>query len=150
MKQFEIIQMEYEREDKFKPIKELFIDYFEQEASKINSDFNYVSCRAYAHFPPNHYEVGEGFFNMVIDCLLKNATYDKTDNLALEIEAFDKNDKLTINADICWGYPYSKTEAEVYEEPVEVTEQTIAIIQEKLPSLVSKLRELIRDNPNGI
>jgi len=138
------------REDKFKPIKELFIDYLEREATKINADFNYVSCRAYANFPPNHYEMGVGFFNMVIDCLLKNANFDKTDNLALEIEVFDKNDNLTINADICWGHPYSKTEAEVFDEPVDVTEQSLTMIKKKLPDLVSKLRELLRDNPNGI
>lgn len=138
------------REDKFKPIEELFIDYFEQEAGKINTDFNYVSCRAYANFPSNDYPSGRGYFSMFMDCLLESADLDQTDNFALGIKVYDKNDNLTINADICWGHPSAELEAEIFDEPVEVTEKTLAFIKEKLPDLVSKLREVIRDNPNGI
>lgn len=137
------------REDKFKPIKELFLNYFEQEAAKINADFDYASCRAYANFPPND-DPQFGLFSMYIDCGLNDVADDKSDNLGLGITAYDHTATLTINADICWGYPSGKIEAEVFEEPVEVTEESLAVIKERLPDLVSKLREVIRDNPKGI
>ena len=137
------------REEKFKPIKKLFIDYFEQEASKINADVSYANCRAYAHFPPNS-EPEFGYFSMYMDCILIRADFDKSDNISLGILAYDHDDKFTINAEICWGEPSGKIEAKVFEEPVEVTEQSLAIIKEKLSDLVSKLRELMRENPDGI
>lgn len=137
------------RINRFKPIENLFIDYFKQEADKISSDFKFVSCNAYTHFPVDE-NVGVGFFSMGLDCMLAEVDDDKTDAIALEIVAFDKENKLRVDVDICWGTPYGKTEAEIFEEPVEVTEESLAMIKEKLPGLVSKLRELIRDNPNGI
>jgi hypothetical protein len=137
------------REAKFKPIEELFIHYLEDEAAKINADFNYARCRAYATYPPSSSPQGVGYFTMFIDCLLIQTGSDKTDNLALGIEVYDKNNKVSINADICWGHPYAKVEDEVFPEPVDATEENLGIVRKRLPELVSKLREMIRDNPNG-
>jgi len=91
-----------------------------------------------------------GYFSLFLDCGLDNVSSDRSDNLALGIEVYDKNDTLTINSEICWGHPSPKIEAEIFEEPVEVNEESLAEIKEKLPDLVLKLREVIRDNPNGI
>jgi hypothetical protein len=137
------------REAIFRPIEELFIPYLEDEAAKINADFNYVRCRVYATHPPSDNPPGVGYFTIFIDCLLTQAGSDKTDNLALGIEVYDKNQKASINGDICWGHPYSRVEDEVFPKPVDVTEENMEILQKRLPELVSKLRELIRDNPNG-
>jgi hypothetical protein len=136
------------REDKFKPIEKLFIDYFDEESSNINADFPYASCKTYANFPPND-EPLFGSFGLYISCILKEVDVNKTDDVSLGILAYDYDNNLTINAEICWGYP-GKIAAELFEVPVEVTEQSLAVIKEKLPDLVSKLREVIRDNPNGI
>lgn len=87
---------------------------------------------------------------MYIDCILKKGGYEGSDNISLGIIAYDHNDKFTINSEICWGDPSGKIEAEIFEEPVEVTEENLMVIKEKLPDLVSKLRELIQDNPNGM
>lgn len=140
-------------ETRFLKIEELFIRYLEDEAEKINADFTYVRCRAYAKYPTSINPQGTqsvDYLNMFMDCLLTEASLEKTDNLALEIEVSEMDNSLSINADICWGYPYGKTEEAIFDGPVEATERNLAIVQERLPSLVSRLRKLIRDNPQGI
>lgn len=89
------------------------------------------------------------YLGMYIDCLLTEAGAEKTDNLALVIAVSDKDNKFSINADICWGHPYARIEDEVFSEPVDATEENLGIVRKRLPELVSKLREIIRDNPNG-
>ena len=78
------------REDKFKTINKFFIGYFEIEANRINTDFKYVSCRAYASFPPND-DSSYGSFGLYLDCILNNADFNKSDNISLGILAYDHN-----------------------------------------------------------
>jgi hypothetical protein len=134
------------RENKFKPIKELFIDYLKEECRKINTEFNYAKCNVETHFPPND-EPRYGSFSMYISCLLDKSEFEGSDNVALGILAYDWDNKFTINADICWGHPSGKLEAEVFAEPAPVNKKSLATIKDKLPDLVSKLRDVIRDNP---
>lgn len=137
------------RDRTFKPIKELFWDYFQEEAKKINADFNFVQCQALVYFPPNSLPEGVSNFTINLGCIFRHAEIDETDLLDLIFSAYDFNGKLTINAEISWGMPYNKTEFELFEEAVPATEENLRRIQEKLPVMFEKFRELIRDNPKG-
>lgn len=137
------------REETFRPIDQMFFEYFGQVADEINKDFEHVTCRAYSNFPPNDYKPGVGNFSMFIDCLIDDVPDDKSDNLALGIKAYDHDSILTIAADICWGHPSSKLEVEIFEKPVLVSDETLAQLKEQLPALVQKLRDAIRKYPNG-
>lgn len=138
------------RNTDYKQIEELFIHYLEGEAVKINARFDYVTCRAYAKASSRGPGEGMHYLGMYMDCLLTDAAAKKADNVALVIQISDLDGKWNINADICWGHPSGKIDAELFAEPVEVTDESLSIVKEKLPELVSKLHELIRDNPKGI
>lgn len=137
------------RENKFKPVKDLFFDYLKQEGDKINEDFANVKCTISANFPPND-EPEYGYFLMYIDCVLENAHSDKADLLTLGISIYDQTKNLEIVTDISWGHPSGKIVDSIFKKPVEVTEEHLNTIKEKLPNLILKLRETIRENPNGI
>lgn len=133
------------REDKFKPIKARFIEYFEQECRKINAEFRHASCNVETHFPPND-EPKYGYFSMHLSCLLHKTEFEGADNLSLHISAYDWDNKFTIDAGIGWGHPSGKIEAEVFEKTVPVNEESLSVIEEELPDLVSKLRQLLLNN----
>jgi hypothetical protein len=136
------------REDKFKPINNLFYGVLEQECNKINADFkNDVFCRIEAHFPPND-EPGWDAFCLNITCLLRRTEFEESDNVTLGIEVSDWNNDLTINADIAWGDPSGKLEYTVFEKPVEATPENLTILKDNLPKIVEKLRQVIRDVTN--
>jgi hypothetical protein len=137
------------RKKHFEPIKELFWDSFQEETKKINTDFDFVNCRALFFFPPDDFPEGVSNFTMYIDCGFLQAGMDGTDFLDLIFSVYDFNKELTINAEISWGMPYNKVELELFDEAVPATEENLKIIEEKLPGMVEKFRELIRDNPKG-
>ncbi len=138
------------REDNFKIFNELFLEYLEQEANNLNVEFENVSCRAYSHFPLNEDPAGIGYFTMFLDCILNGAADYHADNVALGIAAYDNDGRLTVNADVSWGEPSFKMEDSIFEDPVEVTEETLAVVRERMPTLVANLREAIRENPHGM
>ena len=135
------------REDKFKPIRDTFLDYFKREAAKINKDFDYATCNVEVHFPPND-SPEYGNFMMGISCLLKNKEYEGSDNVALGVNVYDWNDRFTLSADVSWGHPSGEFEDEVFENPVEVTAENINIIKKRLPDMVLKLREALTKAQN--
>lgn len=137
------------RASKFKSIEVLFADFLRTEAVRIKEDFDDVMCNVYVHYPPND-EPQYGYFCISLECILNKADLDKTDLVSLAIDIDDHNNKFKINASVSWGNPYARTIEMVFTEPVDATEKNLTIIKEKLPFLVSKFRELIRDNPNGI
>lgn len=133
------------RNDRFKPFEEMFIEYFRQVADGINRDFENVSCRAYSHFPGD-----DGvFFGVYVDCLIDDVSDDRSDNLALWINACDHEGYLTISAEVGWGHPTGAIEAGIFEEPIIVSEQTLAQLQEQLPGLVQTLHKTLRKYPHG-
>ena len=138
------------REDKFKSLEKLFLDYFDREAKRITLDFaDIVNCRAYASFPPNE-EPQFGYFSLYIDCILKNVEEEKTDNISLGVLAYDLNDKVTMNAEICSGDPYGQIVEKAFDEPIEVNSQNSNLLEEKMPELISILRKTIKTYSRGI
>jgi hypothetical protein len=137
------------RSEKFTPIVEAFLKYFEQEAALINAEYHgKVSCRAYANFPPED-SPNHGSFTLFADCLLRGVAWDHCDGLAVGIEASDFDERVTINADLAWDVSPS-IEFQVFDDPVELNDQSLTQIKEKLPYMFKKLRELLDLNPSGI
>ena|ERR1700733_6148154 len=136
------------RETKFRPIVKLYFPFFEKEGEKINADFPKVHCRTYFSYPPED-APEHGFCRIYMDCILNSVESDKSDNVGLGILIYDFDQTLTINAEISWGDPSGETEQCLFDEPVNVTEQILLEIQERLPSMVDKLREAILSNPYG-
>lgn len=131
------------------PIKNMFFDLLRLEGDKIKADFEYVSCRVYANFPPED-EREYSIFSLYIDCLLKQAPFENSDNVALGVLAYDHNNKFSINAEIVWGHPFGKIEGEVFDEPAELNDNNLKIMGERLPGLISKLRKVLSENPYGL
>ncbi|MEP7038359.1 MAG: hypothetical protein ABI891_08450, partial [Acidobacteriota bacterium] len=78
-----------------------------------------------------------------VSCLLNKREYEGADDVALGIHVYDWNDDFTIDADICWGHP-GRLEYEIFEKPVNVTEENLNIIKERLPIMVLKLRNALK------
>lgn len=134
-------------EDKFKIIENLFADLLKEEANKINKDFKDLICISYI-YPPNDEQEFKNC-TLGLDVVLHKADLDKADNLFLEIYIEERENALGINARVVWGSPLGKIQS-IFKYPVPVTEENLVVVKEKLPYLISKLRETIRDNPNGI
>jgi hypothetical protein len=135
-------------EDKFELIKTLFIDFFNEEANKINKNFKDLICIVYV-YPPNS-EAQFPNCALGLDVVLHNADLDKADNLCLEIYIENSKNKIFMSVKIVWGHPSGKVAGRIFERPIEVNEENLTIVREKLPNLVSKLREQIQKNPRGI
>jgi hypothetical protein len=136
------------RENKFKPIEKCFIEILEKESKLIDAEFSDVICFVDIFFPPND-EPKHGYFRIGLECTLNKADFDKTDMLYIGIDVNDHENSFEINADLSWGQPLSETVESVFSKPVDVTENNLLKIKEKLPFMFAKLREMIRDNPNG-
>ena len=137
------------RREKFTPIVDAFLSYFERQAALITAEFNgKVSCSGYANFPPED-SPKHGKFGLFADCALRGVPPDHCDNVAVLIVGSDFDEKVTIYADLDWGESPS-IEFQVFPEPVELNDQSLAQIREKLPYMFRRLRELIKLNPAGI
>lgn len=137
------------RREKFTPIVDAFREDFKREAELINAEFDgKVSCSAYANFPPED-SPKHGSFGLFADCGLLGVAWDHCDNVAISIEGSDFDERVTICADLAWGESPS-IDFQVFPEPVELNDQSLAQIQQKLPYMFRRLRELIRLNPCGI
>ena len=79
---------------------------------------------------------GRGFF---IDCVVGGLPPKDVDNVALTIDTSDWKTTPRINADICWGHPSRHLEAEVFEEPQPLTEESVQFVLEQLPRLYAAL-----------
>ena len=137
------------RRDRFAPITTTFLGYFEQEAAEINSECGSIAkCRAYATFPPED-SPGNGSFGLVVACLLHQSDLDHSDLLSLEVAAYEREEKLTVNADLAWNYT-PPIEFQVFSEPAELDDRSLTQIRENLPYMFQRLRELLKLNPRGV
>jgi hypothetical protein len=137
------------RREKFTPIVDAFLSYFEREAALINVEFaGSAHCRAYANFPPED-SPNHGSFGLFADCLLRGVAWDHSDNVGILIGGSDFDKKLTIHAELSWGESPSH-EFQVFPDPVELNDRSLDQIREKLPYMFERLRELIKQNPDGI
>lgn len=135
-------------EDKFKLIKTLFANVFEEEAKKINKQFEDLIAAIYI-YPPRDENRSVGCA-LGLDVVLHKADSDKADSICLEIYVREKEGKVIMTVDIVWGHPTGKIVGSVFVKDTEVIKDNLAILKEKLPDFFSKFQDIIRDNPNGV
>src|SRR5712691_4669160 len=64
-------------------------------------------------------------FDIGIDCLLSAVELEQADGLALSVQVRDLASLPSINADVCWGHPSGKIEAELFPSPMNVSPQIL-------------------------
>lgn len=133
--------------NKFRQIEGLFLETFQKESDRINSDFRKVISSLYV-YPPE----GQPFPRnccIGIDVVFQDADPDKTDNICLELYIDEHNRNLEMNLSVVWGHPTGERVGRMFSEAVEVTDENLNLVQEKLPDMIEKLRQSIQSNPNG-
>jgi hypothetical protein len=136
------------RNTKFKNIVSMFHDYLEEEGTKIREQIDDVQVLIDVHFPPND-EPEYGYFSISLECVLTKADFDKTDFVSFGIDVDDHDGRFTMTAEIAWGFPYSKTVERVFESPVNVNDENLLKVKNRLPFMMSRLREELLYNPKG-
>ncbi len=132
--------------DSFTLIQDLFMDYFHTENEAINRDFKHIISSIYIYPPRVKLEPKSCCIGL--DVIFRHCIGNKSDSLALELYIEDRQG-LETNVTIGWGHPTGERVGKMFTEAVEVTDENLKIIKDKLPSLIEKLRQEIKDNPNG-
>jgi len=71
-----------------------------------------------------------------VECLLPSAGPDQPDNIALSISVKHLNTVPYFDAAyVCWGHPSGYVEAELFREPIEVSDKALAEIDAGLQTL---------------
>jgi hypothetical protein len=130
----------------FELVKNLFGKYFHSESDRINSDFKNIISTVYS------YEPGElqGMRSCCIgiDVVFHITVEDNSDSLSFKIY-LEQEQRLEMNAHIIWGHPTGELVAKMFEEPIVFNETNLKLVQARMPKMIERLREEIRDNPNG-
>jgi hypothetical protein len=83
--------------------------------------------------------------NIGIDCLFKEAALDEPDNLALSVSLKHVHQAPSlVDADVVWGHPSGYAEARLLPACVEFTPENLAEVIERLPELLTALKQAIR------
>ena len=87
-----------------------------------------------------------------LDCLLKSASPDEPDNVALSVALKHlRTEPMIHSADVVWGHPSGHIEAELLPSPVAFSEANLRKVAERLPVLLSALQQaLLRGRPSDI
>lgn len=136
------------RKELFKKIEERFSPFIKQGIAKISDNISYTSSNFFVFYPEGE-KAGDGYFNLGIDCTLKNADLEKADNIALSVSVTDENGS-RINMDICWGQPSGKIEAELYPQFVVITEEVLTSVEKEIPNFIDDLILTLKKYPNGL
>ncbi len=80
-----------------------------------------------------------------IDCLLTEAGPDETDTVALSVTVRHLSTTPLIDqASVCWGAPSAHAEAELYPDPIEVTEDSLQELESRSPLLYDILKRALK------
>jgi hypothetical protein len=134
-------------EEKFNLIEPSITALLDEASKEINKDFTALLCSVYVYHPNDEPKLGH--YCIGLDVVLHNVYGDNSDNLFLEVFIEERDKRFGMDARSAWGYPRNKTIQWCFDKPVDVTEENLRIIQDKLPHMIEKFREEIRDNPNG-
>jgi hypothetical protein len=115
---------------------------FREFAEQLSATYPNVQARVYSHEMGSLTEYqGHGIF---IDCLLTDAPGNLPDNVALCVDLAHLNSSLIISADVYWGHPSGRVEAEFSFDPVEVSDKVLSELYADLPRLYEALTEEVR------
>ena len=79
-----------------------------------------------------------------IDCVLKEARLDAVDQVALCIDIHHMHATPTIQADVVWGHPSGRIEAELFDGPVAATVKRTEEVVSRVPELIAALQGALR------
>jgi hypothetical protein len=80
-----------------------------------------------------------------IDCLITDAGPDETDSVALSVGVRKLTTTPLIDqAGVCWGASSGQVEAELYPDPIEVTDESLQELEAQLPFLYDALKRAVK------
>jgi len=116
------------------------IALFEDLANRVKDQFPNVSARVYSH-PVGQATDYQGH-SIGVDCLLHDAP--EPDNITLQVCLVHLTTEPKISADVCWGHPSGRVEAEFLSEPVDVSDEVVKNLYSDLPRLSENLVEAVQ------
>jgi len=123
-----------------KKLEKRLLPEFQKIADRINQTVPNVSARAYSSSIGSLTEFqGHSFF---IDCLLSDASYDETDNVALGVELCHLTTIPRISADVCWGHPSGHSVADFPDYWIGSSNDWLIVSDEVLKDLYKYLPRL--------
>src|SRR5436190_10728002 len=90
-------------------LEKKLIPPFEALVDRVAREFPTVHARAYSHSVGSATEY-QGH-SMGVDCLLKDASGNDSDNVTLTVSLAFLTTQPRVNADVCWGHPTGVIEA---------------------------------------
>jgi hypothetical protein len=84
-------------------------------------------------------------FHIGLSCLLPDVAASQPDLVDLVVSLTEvSTTPRIVSADVCWGHPSGRIELEVFSEPVDLTEEALATLEQELPRLGSALKAALR------
>lgn len=81
---------------------------------------------------------------MGVECLVKDAPLDVSDNVALSINLAHLSSRPQLSsADVCWGHPSGYVEADLISEPLDLSEAVVERVKAELPTLEAALKAAV-------
>lgn len=127
-------------------LEEKLLPEFKKIADRINQTIPNVKASAYGSSVGSLTDFqGYSFF---IDCILTaDILYDAdevADNVALSIGLRHLNTIPKIDADVCWGHPSGRIEAEFSDNLLEVSDEVLRDLYKFLPKLYAALFKALK------
>jgi hypothetical protein len=124
----------------------LLENYFRKESDRINADFEDIVASVYIWEPEKLEDGVSGYIG--IDVLFQIVAEDNSDNLFLQIDVVERQD-IEISVRAAWGYPSGEIVELMFDEPILVNETNLKLAQTRMPEMIERLRQEIRENPRG-
>ena len=121
---------------------------FRDLAERLSNEFPNTKAQVYLHSVGSLTEF-QGH-SIGVDCLLTDASFDETDNVALSVDLAYLTTRPKINADVVWGHPSGHSEAEFFSDWqsssdwLEVSDEVLGNLLADLPRLSESLVEAVR------
>ena len=123
--------------------EDCFLPQLEAAAWELKDEFPGVLIRVYGSSSGSRTDL-QGH-DLSIDCLLPDVPADRPDNVALGISLKHlSTTPLVASADVCWGHPSGRLEAELDIRDVPYGGAAVDTIEQGLPGLLAALRAALK------